>query len=848
MKLFGLEFSFKRQKKNKTTSGISASDRITLRELSLDKLPSKTTIQPSLVPQILSPALSFGQMYGQRRGEFLPPEYDLSEISIIADTDSFVRQSFEKKLGLMFKEGFDFVGPNKTSIRYIKLRFAQMAQASGIPTQDLLRRIAQSLIYTSNAFLVKVRDPRASGGRPIRTPDNFILPPVAAYFPAAAETMSQQIDQDTGRILGWKQQLPDGTYREFAPENVVHFHLSRREGFLYGVPSLIPVIDDIRALRQIEENLELLLYQHLFPLFHYRVGTETAPAGYAEDGRREIDIVKEQIRIMPAEGMIVTPERHEIRNVGSESRALRAEGYLDHFKKRVIAGLGVSSIDLGEGDSTNKATAFTLSRALVDAVKSTQDCFESQFNQLIINELLLESTFPDPLNEDNIVRLKFAEIDLQNKIEQENHSIEVFKANGLTFDEFRKELGKEPIPVPDDPENQDPAKFPEWFNTNWKLFEEPSLLIKAVDEPYSPKAIAAAEARSTALTQKSLQQGEAGKEREAKREQETQIAVAKASSQNRPKPKDYLTEDSFLSRSFSSLEEDVVNSDRSNNSISIYVNLWKTDNAEKLNALSSSLFIQSFNSNSMQPAAFHPELIQNGRSQISDRINKYVGKLARNLESRLLREGVDADEIRATFDALRYRINYIAEVESTKAKHLGQIMAFRASGLSMFAVKSPDDACNVCKMHANKPSLLLAADAEDLPPLHPNCNCYVEPHNTFQESAAVVSRTDSVVTIEDAPPADKLERCVLGVKESLRKRNPSWDEKKIKSSAYAICNAQLDDEEEAEEDPKEKGPAGMEEVTASCPSCGKTAIWQNRTGKFYCNLCNLAFDRGDDDE
>jgi len=73
------------------------------------------------------------------------------------------------------------------------------------------------------------------------------------------------------------------------------------------------------------------------------------PAGMMENGEREIDVVRREIELMPSEGGIVTPERHEVNFVGSEGRALRAEGYLSHFKQRVFSGLGMSGVDFGEG-------------------------------------------------------------------------------------------------------------------------------------------------------------------------------------------------------------------------------------------------------------------------------------------------------------------------------------------------------------------------------------------------------------------------------------------------------------------------------------------------------------------
>jgi len=63
-----------------------------------------------------------------------------------------------------------------------------------------------------------------------------------------------------------------------------------------------------------------------------------------------------------------------------------------------------------------------MSRNLVDSVKDFQQVFEYFFNDNIVNELLLESILcPEVLDEENIVRMKFKEIDIDTQIKKECH-------------------------------------------------------------------------------------------------------------------------------------------------------------------------------------------------------------------------------------------------------------------------------------------------------------------------------------------------------------------------------------------------------------------------------------------
>ena len=349
MKIFGIEFG-----KSQKLKDIIVEDQIPEIKVSLPD-----TKKPALIPTVKDPTLNYNATRNLGRGAFQPSEYDLAEIGRIADTDSYVSQAFDKKTALMFKEGYDFIGPNLRTIKYSKARFEQISAASKIPTNDLFRAIGSAVIQKSNAFIIKVRNLEASGGKErIEPGKSGSIKPVAAYFIAPAETMEYQMSNN--RIISWRQCMPNGDIKEYHPRDVIHITYRKRmfikQGFIFGTPILVPVVDDIRALRKIEENIELLIYQHLFPLFQYQVGTETMPAGITEAGEREIDVVRREIQYMPTEGGIVTSERHKITAIGAEGRALRAEGYITHFKKRVFSGLGLSAVDFGEGECFDELT------------------------------------------------------------------------------------------------------------------------------------------------------------------------------------------------------------------------------------------------------------------------------------------------------------------------------------------------------------------------------------------------------------------------------------------------------------------------------------------------------------
>jgi hypothetical protein len=401
-------------------------------------------------PLIASKVANAGVAYGvlgptQSRTSFQVAEYNLGEISKVMDIESYVRQAFNKHVELCLKEGYDITSRDEVATNYIKKRLREMAEVSGLTFDMILRSITQNIVAYSNSFLVKVRDFKRSSGMPVKRVSGISLPPVAAYFPM--DPTSIRIKRDFhGQVLKYWQRVPGNPIMpQFIPENIIHIYYDRKEGFAFGTPYIVPVLDDIRSLRRMEENIEMLLSQHLFPLYQYIVGTETAPAEIYEDGTSEVDIIKDQIERMPTEGSIVTPERHEIKNLGAEGKALDASNYLKYFERRVLAGLGISDIALGRGDTANRATATTIDKAMTDRCKDFQAVIENFVNEYMFKELLFEGGFVIDETEDSFVKIKFREIDIDFMLKVQNHSVFKYEHHATTETEMREEISRDPI-------------------------------------------------------------------------------------------------------------------------------------------------------------------------------------------------------------------------------------------------------------------------------------------------------------------------------------------------------------------------------------------------------------------
>jgi len=444
----------------------------------VNKTTNKNTRKSIIVPRISSRGVVYGSATGstQSRAQFERAEYNLGEISKIIDIESYVRQAFGKHIELCLKEGYKISSRDEEATNYIRRRLREMANVSGMTFDMLLRSVLQNLVSYSNAFMVKVRDKRFSSGTPIGGNYRSALNPIAAYFPMDPTSMLIK-RTEYGKILKYQQKVTGNPKTpEFRAEDVVHVYYDRKEGFAFGTPYIIPVLDDIRSLRRMEENIEMLISQHLFPLHQYIVGTEDNPAELYDDGTTEIDIVKDQIEDMPTEGSIVTPERHEIRSLGAQGKALDASKYLDYFESRVLAGLGISEVALGRGDSANRSTATVIDKMLTDRCKDFQDVAETFVNEFMIKELLFEGGFQLDEKEDNFVKLKFNEIDIDSMLQVENHSVFKYEHDAITETELRDLIGLDPVS-----EKQRSDMY-------FERVTKPKAIILAVDEPFTSEA------------------------------------------------------------------------------------------------------------------------------------------------------------------------------------------------------------------------------------------------------------------------------------------------------------------------------------------------------------------------
>jgi hypothetical protein len=405
----------------------------------------------SKVMRVAALALGFqgNTYYYNNRATFEPSPFDFDRIMQAADTDSYVKQAINKYKELFWKEGWKIVGENPEAVSYLYQRIDYMEIAMKRPFLDFLIEVSDQFIKFANVFVVKARGDISEYFPTPLTPISGAQT-IVGYYLIPTEQVRILRDKNN-RPRSYQQNTDPLTYSPterdpvWSADRVIHIYVDKKTGRAFGTPFLSSVLDDVVALRQMEEDIQNLVHRELFPLYKYRIGTPEQPAE-----PDEITAAAMEIENMRSEGGLVIPHRHDIDVVNSANAGLNASPYLDHFKERVSVGLGVSPHHLGMVmNGGNRSVTDRLDTALYDKVKQFQKLFAEMIRVHIFNEILLEGGF-DPITnptESSVsdrCYFKFNEIDVDTQVKKETHIMQKYTNSVITLTEARTELGINP--------------------------------------------------------------------------------------------------------------------------------------------------------------------------------------------------------------------------------------------------------------------------------------------------------------------------------------------------------------------------------------------------------------------
>jgi hypothetical protein len=314
--------------------------------------------------------------------------------------------------------------------------------------------MADSLVKFHNVFIAKARyDIVELYPDPLYPPPN--KNPIVGYYVIPTETV--EILRDKHNRPRWYRQRIDDISAfnsgqstnspQWNAKDVIHLYRDKKPGRAWGTPFLTAAIDDVIALRQIEEDVQNLVHRELFPLYKYKIGTEEYPAE-----PEEIERAASELEGLRTEGGLILPERHEVEVIGAENNALDATPYLTHMKERVATGLGLYPHHLGMlsvNSGGNRAMTDRLDIALYDRIKEYQRYLAEAVRLYVFNELLIEGGFdpmvnPQSSNMSDRCMMHFKEIDIDTQIKKDAATSSLVTSGVITIPEGRIRLGVDP--------------------------------------------------------------------------------------------------------------------------------------------------------------------------------------------------------------------------------------------------------------------------------------------------------------------------------------------------------------------------------------------------------------------
>ena len=653
---------------------------------------------------------------GGGRKDFEASPYNFADIIKAYNTDSLVRQGTDKYIELMFKAGWTITGPNDKAVEYVRQRLNWMAMITSIPTDQLFIEIAEDLVKFGNTFTVKARQKDNSGmpaGLRVKPVGN--MKPVAGYFVLPVSTIKIARDKN-GTVLGYEQSAPGSSDKlQIAPADMIHFYYKREHGYAFGNPFVVPVLDDVRLLREVEENVARILYRYAAPLYIYTVGIQQP--GY-ESTKEEIEYVQDMIDNMPTDGGIVLPERHKIEIAGAGNEVMDFDKILEYLRQRVCVGLGLPETVLGIGDTSNRGTSDNLSIEARDKIKAFQRVQEIFTDSFIINELLLEGGFDPITNRDDVVHFKFNEIDVDTKIAIENAVVQLWLNDLMTHDEARIGIGKDPL--------------------NGDMSMMRSTLVGA----------AANDADDGTVDNKARPENQHGKKVGKKKivKPAKQAAAAESSASAATGLYDILQADQYLAQleyHYGLTRQDtvdkvvmmyssIINDDFSRKDLELILRLTEqsiNDIAPKYTrpALHEGIVRCVADSNaSASPNVDVNTIYQHISMQFIDDSRRLIDDLS-EMVVYAVRSSQKEDAVArivGAFNALQYRLAFIARSQLMYAFNCGYAFAARALGMSSLnVVKGPDSECAECRTRASQIVDLSGDIYNKIPPWHSNCAC-----------------------------------------------------------------------------------------------------------------------------
>jgi len=645
-------------------------------------------------PLIYSNPTTLAVTTGRDQRPYHGPVHDLSEIALAMDVEPYVNQSVRKHREQILKEGFIISGEDDEMVDYINRRLFEISLISGVSTNEFVREFAYNLAAYATSFLVLKRDSSKSSGRRIMWHGKK-LEPIAAIYPLDPTSVSVKLNK-LGHPVKWKQVIDRSASNErertYEATDVVVATIDKKAGFVFGTPYILPVLDDVRALRRLEELAETAARKYAIPSSHWMVGNDEFPPQVFDDGTSEIGLLKAEIQNMTPEGGLVTSHRiaHEI--INESDAVFDIEKYIKYYEQRVLGGLRLSPVDIGRGD-VSKASAGAVSQSLQDSSRDFQAIIQDRLTNELIIPLLLEGGFN--IKYDNLVKFEFPMINREEERANQQHGADLFNSSVISCTEFRQGyLGKKEL---DDEQKKD---------TKAELDHQRAKELQQMSEDTAAKQAKIKESAKSAIQNKVRPANQTGKK----------AIKTKITANNS------LTEDTFLYKNVITVElnkrKSLINIDSVEDDARAFF-----DNLHVVCSFDSKKYLMNSINQGIKDGLSCIDLESyNIPKKSLDRFFKnYIGKSIKKITDGTLRYITNSKEfsdnvevgLTSAFDQLEDDLHYLAEKQVDIAYKFGFSRALKSGGITEFYLSpDEDEACDTCK---SKGDVKVSLEMKDMP-------------------------------------------------------------------------------------------------------------------------------------
>jgi hypothetical protein len=369
--------------------------------------------------------------------EILRSQWDYTKIDKFFVKEAYLSRTVERYTEMMLRNGFEFISDNDQFLGLINKTFNRMAKESNRDLDTIIGEMATRLKKYGIFFAAINRE-----GIKHKDSNYQVLSNIRFIHPGKVT-----VKLELGKVKGYM--VPDfhryftraNKTGEIPPKDMLLCTMYDNSEDFFPIPPCIGSFNDTLTLRSIEETIELLCFQFGSPLLHAKVGT---PEREGTDA--EVANIHNQIVRMAANGFITTTSRVKIDIVNIQKGLANLTPALEYFKKRLLAGIGISPVSLGEGDTSNRSTADSIESSLSDHCARIANIICSVFNHIIIPDILTSYGIDESKLFDEkglpICYMDFNEMRAQDQTMYENHIMNLWNNNAITYDEYRDLLNK----------------------------------------------------------------------------------------------------------------------------------------------------------------------------------------------------------------------------------------------------------------------------------------------------------------------------------------------------------------------------------------------------------------------